>query len=247
MTLSDGRGPNSAVCSMLAMSLLLMSLTLVGCAPHQGMPSSEQTAPADQHLPFDGASDTGGIFPTDSLTPIAIPAGIPIAVRLRTSLSSATSRRGDSFEAVLDEPIVVRGKIVVPGGANLTGKVLDARAAGKSQEAGYMRLALTAVSLNGRSLPIQTSSIFVKLGSHREQNSTTLTAPPADGVVIGGVSTSGAAGNGKNTLMGATRLAASTAAAVRPGADHATGNKDVGLSAARRLTFRLAQPLPLGS
>jgi hypothetical protein len=247
MKLSDGRGPTSAVCSMVAMSLLLMSLILVGCAQHQGMPTADQTAPPDQHLPFDGTSDTGGIFPTGSLTPTAIPAGTPIAVRLRTSLSSATSRPGDSFEAILDEPIVVRGNIVVPGGANLTGKVLDARAAGKFQEPGYMRLALTAVMLNGRSLPIQTSSIFVKLGSHREQNSTTLTTAPADGVVIGGVATSGAARKGKNSLMRATTLAPSTAAAVQPGADHATGNKDVGLSAARRLTFRLAQPLPLGS
>ena len=217
MKSSDGCWRNVAVLSVVLSRLM----TLAGCSQHEGVPTSEQTAPADQHLPFDGTSDTGGIFPTGSLTPTAIPAGTPIAVRLRTSLSSATSRPGDSFEAVLDEPIVVRGKIVAPGGANLTGKVLDAKAAGKFQEPGYMRLALTAVSLNGRSLPIQTSSIFVKR-SHREPASsapagTSSTGSPirvstdrvsTDRVSIGRASTGGASGNGKGTLIGASTRAA---------------------------------------
>ena len=42
------------------------------------------------------------------------------------------------------------------------------------QEPGYLRLALTAISLNGKVLPIQTSSIFVKRGSHEKRNVTIL-------------------------------------------------------------------------
>jgi hypothetical protein len=251
MKSSDGCWPNSALYSLVLS--LLVSLNLAGCSQHEGVPTSEEAASPDQHLPFDGASDKGGIFPTDSLIPAAIPAGTSVAVRLRKSLSSATCRPGDSFEAVLDEPIIVRGKIIAPSGSNVTGKVLDARAAGELQESGYLRLGLTAVSLNGRSLPIQTSSIFVKRSSHRQQNPTTLAGARISetsssgastvGASIEPVSTGGLVGSGQRSLIGA-----STRTAVGIVVDHATENtenKDVGVSAERRLTFRLAQPLPL--
>ncbi len=251
MKLSDGSWPNSAACSIMLTSLVLMSLTLAGCSQHESVPISEETAGADQHLPFDGTSDRSGKFPTGSLTPTAIPAGTPLAVRLRTSLSSATSRPGDSFEAVLDEPIIVRGQVVAPRGAIVAGKVLDARASDQLQEPGYMRLALTAISHNGKSLPIQTSSIFVKRGSHGKRNLNEVIGASMSEASIGGTSISKAsigkaatgslARNGRGTLIGA-----STGPAGGLETDYATGNKDVGVAPERRLTFRLAQPVPLG-
>jgi hypothetical protein len=238
MKSSDGSWRNAAV-----LFVVFVVLILAGCAQHEAMPTAEETANTDQHLPFEAASDKGGIFPTGSLTPTAIPAGTPLSVRLRTPLSSATSRPGDSFEAVLDEPIVVHGKVVAPRGANVTGKVLDAQAAGELQESGYMRLALTAFSFNGQSFPIQTSSIFVKRNSRHEQSSTLLPrtpigGKPVDTVLISKVSSSGLGGSLQGTVVGA-----STSTGI--GADHTNESKDVGVSAERRLTFRLAQPLPL--
>jgi hypothetical protein len=244
MKQSDGSWPNTGGCAFMKLSLLLACLILSGCSQHQGMPMSEETVRMDQHLPFDGTSDKGGIFPTGSLIPTAIPAGTSFAIRLRTGLSSATSRPGDSFEAVMDEPVVVRGKIMVPAGASVTGRVLDARTAGSLQGPGYMRLALIAVSLNGQFLPIQTSSIFVKLGSHHGPNSATPAGAPAEGVSIDGVSASGSVGRDKGALIG-TSTTGSTASQF--GADSSAEIHDVGFSADRRLTFRLAQLLPLGS
>jgi hypothetical protein len=233
---------------------VLSVVLIAGCSQHQGLPTSEETPSADQHLPFDAASDKSGIFPTGSLTPTAIPAGTPLAIRLRTPLSSATSRTGDFFEAVLDEPIVVRGRTVASRGASITGKILEARAS-ELQEPGYMRLALTAVSLNGQSLSIQTSSIFVKRrGSRHEQNATasvvasgsqvaaTIDKVSTPKILIGHISTIDGTGNSKAALVGA-----STRATMQPGADQSVEDRDVGLSSERRLTFRLAQPVPLGT
>jgi hypothetical protein len=213
MKSSDGSWRNAA-----ALSVVLVGLTLAGCSQHEGMPTAKETAAADQHLPFEATSDKGGISPTASLVPGAIPAGTPLAVHLRTLVSSATSRSGDTFEAVLDEPILVRGQTVAPRGAILAGKVLDARASGQSEDQGYMRLALTAISLDGKSLPIQTSSIFVKRGSHEKRNMT--------------------------VISGASISPASTGAA-ESGMAYAAENTDVGVAPERRLIFRLAQPLPL--
>jgi hypothetical protein len=201
--------------------VLLLALTLAGCSQRESLPTSVETVSADQHLPFEGTSDKAGNFPTGSLTPTAIPAGTPVTIHLQLSLSSASSRPGDPFDAVLDEPIVVRGQTIAPRGAVLVGKVLDAKPADQFQEPGYLRLALTAISLNGKLIPIQTSSIFVKRGSHEQRNVTIL----RDG------------SGKKGALIGASIDA--------PGTTFATGSMDVGVAPERRLTFRLAQSLPL--
>ncbi len=266
MKLSGGFWPKSAVPSV--MLALLMGLTLAGCSQHDATPAPGEAASMDQHLPFDGRSDKAGIFPTGSLTPTAVPAGTPLAVHLQTSLSSATARPGDAFEATLDEPILVRGRVVAPRGAKVTGIVLDARAAGELQEAGYMRLALTAVDLNGQSLPVQTSSIFVKRGSHAQRTLNRATGFPiveasSGQVVISKASLSErglgekslsekamsekAMGKKSNVSLGSvkgTLIGASTGPAGLE-ADYPIENKDVRVAPERRLTFRLAVPLPL--
>jgi hypothetical protein len=268
----------SAVCS-----LLLLSLVLAGCSHHDGIPTSGVASP-DQHLPFDASSDKGGIFPTGSLIATAIPAGTPLAVRLRTALSSATSRAGDSFEAILDEPIMVHGKMLAPRGSVVSGKVLDAKAASALQEPGYMRLALTSVTLQGQPVAIQTSSIFVKRNLRHERNPITLAGAHIKGAPIGGSTSIGGA-TLDATSIGATSLGATSVSGTIIGVGSAMGasidtvstrslegnghgngnligastsrpaevvledpieNQDVGVSAERRLTFHLAQPLPLG-
>ncbi len=201
--------------------VLVITLMMCGCARRDSLPMVEESVSADQHLPFDATSNKGGISPTGSLAPAAIPAGTPVTIHLRLSLSSASSRAGDPFEAELDEPIVVRGHTLVPRGAVLAGRVLDARASDRFQEAGYLRLGLTAISLNGRVMPIQTSSIFMKRGSHEQRNVTII----RDG------------SGSKGALIGASVDA--------PGTTYATGSMDVGVAPERRLTFRLAQSLPL--
>src|SRR5713226_9497803 len=211
---------------------LVLAMTVGGVRQPVQTASDENTA-GDQQLPFDRASDKKGISPTGSLMPAAIPAGTPITIRLQSSLSSAASRSGDAFEAVLDEPIIVEGQTVAPRAATVTGKVVYAKASGHLQDPGYLRLTLTEISVNGKSLPVQTSSIFVKGGSHEKRNLE----------MIGGGAGGGAlAGGGKGALIGTA-----VGAAGGTGAAYATGKTDVGFAAERRLTFRLTQPLPVRS
>jgi hypothetical protein len=202
-------------------SVLLLGLILTGCSQRESLPTSEESVSADQHLPFEGTSAKAGIFPTGALTPIAIPAGTSVTIHLRLSLSSASSRSGDPFEAVLDEPIIIHGRTLAPKGAVLTGKVLEARASDPFQGPGYLRLGLTAIALDGKVIPIQTSSIFMKRGSHEQRDVTII----RDG------------SGKKGALIGASVDA--------PGSTYATGSMDVGVAPERRLTFRLAQPQPL--
>jgi hypothetical protein len=201
--------------------VLPMALFLAACAQRDALPTADENVAADQHLPFEGTSDKGGIFPTGSLAPAAIPAGTPVAVHLRATLSSATARSGDSFEATLLEPIIVRGQTLAPRGTILAGRVQEARPAGPLQDSGYMRLALTAVSLQGRSFSIQTSSIFLKGGLPQKHDLRVTTAAQR-----------------KTTLLGAS-IASGSAVPV----PYASVNQDAAVAPGRLLTFRLVQPL----
>jgi len=219
-----------------ALTMVVLALA-VGCSRQPGQTASDENTAGDQQLPFDRASDKKGISPTGSLMPAAIPAGTPITIRLQSSSSSAASRSGDAFETVLDEPIIVEGQTVAPRGATVTGKVVDAKASGHLQDPGYLRLTLTEISVNGKSLPVQTSSIFVKGGSHEKRNLEMIGGGAGGGALIGAL-----AGGGKGALIGTA-----VGAAGGTGAAYATGKKDVGFAAERRLTFRLTQPLPVRS
>ncbi len=206
--------------------LLLLTLVLAGCSRQSGPAASDNSG-----MPFDRPADKKGVSPTASLLPASIPAGTPIAIRLQSSVSSASSQSGDSFEAALDEPVVINGQAVAPRGATVTGKVVEAKASGNLQDPGYLRLTLTAISIDAKLLPIQTSSIFVKGGSHEKRNLEMIGGGAAAGALIGGL-----AGGGKGALIGTT-----IGAAGGTGTAYATGKKDVGFAAERRLTFRLTQ------
>lgn len=99
--------------------------------------------------------------PTRALPDVVVPIGTPIVIRLQSAVSSATSHAGETFEATLDEPIVSQGETIVPRGAAVIGRVISARSSDSSQP-GYLRLALSALRLDGTMQELHTSAVFAK-------------------------------------------------------------------------------------
>jgi len=117
-------------------------------------------------LPFDRVSDAGGISPTDGFEGNEIPAGTQLNIRLQLPLTSASARVGQSFSAVLDSPVIVAEKTIVPRGALVTGSVMASKASAELDDPGYLRLTLISMVVNGKTVPLATSSVFVKGGSY---------------------------------------------------------------------------------
>jgi hypothetical protein len=145
--------------------LIFVALGLTVACGRQ--PSVPETASGDaQKLPFDRESRGNGVSPTKSLVPEAtrLPEGAAIAVRLRAPLSSASAHAGNTFDGTIDEPVVDEGRTLIPRGAAAVGRVLDAKQSA-GNERGYLRVALVSVQVGGKTVLLDTSSIFAKAGA----------------------------------------------------------------------------------
>ena len=152
---------------MIVVALTQTILLIVGCTRQLNLQASNEKTKSEQ-LPFEYTADATGISPTASLISAEIPAGTPITIRLQADLNSAACRSGDGFDAVLDKPIFLQGQSLAPAGSAVRGKVLAAKASGSTHDPGFLRITLTEISVNGRFLSLQTSSIFAK-GVSREK------------------------------------------------------------------------------
>jgi hypothetical protein len=142
-----------------ALACSRQSVTLTSDPPASNTPSQ---------LPFNRSSQPSGTSPTADLTSKQVPVGTSLVVRLQSPLSSADAHPGDRFDAVLDEPIMLEQQTLAEPGAPVQGRVVAVEPARSGQSLGYLRLTLVTLTINGKALALETSSIFAKGKSEHE-------------------------------------------------------------------------------
>jgi len=164
---------------------------------------------------------------------VTIPEGARLDVIVDETLTSKRSHAGDNFAASLADPVMKDGKTIIPAGAHLTGRVVDAKEAGRLHVPARLSVALTSVEVSGKSYDIDTNTIGEAGKNHNKRNIGFIGGGAAGGALIGGL-----AGGGKGALIGSlVGAGAGTAGAA------ATGKKDISLPAETRLQFRLLRPV----
>jgi hypothetical protein len=88
-----------------------------------------------------------------------LPSGTLLTVQLENSLSTAKVRDGDTFTASVAAPLTIDGDALIERGAVATGQVESVRAQSGS---GYFELRLSALTVEGRQLALQTTSLFTR-------------------------------------------------------------------------------------
>ncbi|HEY1272451.1 MAG TPA: hypothetical protein VGF08_10725 [Terriglobales bacterium] len=183
-------------------------------------------------MPFDRQPRAEGISPSQSIIPSIskLPVGTPITIRLQVPISSAWAHAGDRFKAILDDPVVIEGQTVIARGSAVSGHILAARPSSMPDSPGYIRLALSTLNFEGKALPVETSSVFAKAGSHTSRRAAKA-SEQAGSAFLGD--------SGTGSLLGTATNSGSNS----PAGDNAP--MDISLNSDRRLTFRIAQPVDL--
>jgi hypothetical protein len=96
----------------------------------------------------------------------SLPSGTLITVSLNNSFSVVGTHPGDSFTASLAGPVMVDGDTLIERGTPATGvveSVLPPTArTGVAANPGLLRLSLRSIGMDGRSVTLQTSSLFAR-------------------------------------------------------------------------------------
>jgi len=83
---------------------------------------------------------------------VTVPKGTAISATVGQTLATNKNKVGDTFAASLTTPIKIEGKIVIPKGAHVTGRIVKV----KKHE---LKVTLASVEIHGKSYQLDTNSI----------------------------------------------------------------------------------------
>jgi hypothetical protein len=131
-------------------------------------------------------------------TGYTIPTGSKIVIRMIDSINSETNKIGETFIAVLDEPISQGGVEVIPRGVDVRGRIANINEAGRIAGSAQLGLELTQISVNGIPYSVTTSE-YTEVGEGRgSQTAKRAGGGAAVGAIIGAI-----AGGKKGAAIGA--------------------------------------------
>jgi len=214
-------------------------------------PSASQPEPAQpQDQQQDG--DTAAAAPAQQEPPahpaqplpatLTLPAGTLIPVRINQWLSSDRNHAGDTFSAVLEQPLVVHGWVVARRGQTVIGRVDVAQKASDGNGVSKLGLEITELSLvDGEQVPVSTQ--MQEAAPSRAYPGST----ERDVATVGTTTVLG-------TIVGAT-VGGRTGAAIGAGLGATAGlaavlytrGRPTSLAPETLLSFRLAAPLEIST
>jgi hypothetical protein len=197
-----------------------LAVFLVGCSqPAQQSPVSSST-PAPEAAP-------------PKPEPVTIGTGTPLKIRTATTLSTKSTKTGDTFTATLAEPIVIDGKVVAPRGAQVSGLVVDSDDGGRVKGVASLSVRLSQLRVGEHNVAIQTSTIARRARTTKKKDAVKVGIGAGIGAAIGAI-----AGGGQGAAIGAA-----SGGAAGTGVVLATHGEPAVIGAESVLTFKLTAPM----
>jgi hypothetical protein len=160
---------------------------------------------------------------------VELPAGTNLVVRMIDGVDSEVNRVGQTFAASMDQPVTMGGETIIPRGADVVVKLVDAKESGKLTGTAMLTLDLMSVKVDGRMVDINTQSVSRESDSRGQRTAKVAGGGAVLGAIIGGI-----AGGGKGAVIGAGAGGATGA-----GVEEVTKGQRVKVPSETRLTFVL--------
>jgi hypothetical protein len=182
----------------------------------------------------DSASNTPSTPPPPPVPQkITIPAGTQLSIRLNDEVNSEKAQVGDVFHGSISSPVAIDDQTAIPTTADVEGRVVDVKSAGRFAGQSVLTLELTKLTMNGKSYSLQTSQ-WTKSGNGRGKSTAAkVGGGAAVGAVLGGIF-----GGGKGAAIGAA-----AGAGAGTGVSAATKGQQIILHPEAIIAFQLQGPI----
>src|SRR6185369_12929332 len=87
---------------------------------------------------------------------LELPAGTNLTIRMIDAVDSEVARTGQTFQASLDQPVVIGNNVAIPRGADVVVKLVDAKESGTFTGRAELALSLQSIKVNGRAVEMNT-------------------------------------------------------------------------------------------
>ena len=143
--------------------------------------------PAEQQEEF--KSEPIAVEPPPAPEPeiITVPAGTLLDVRLAEPISTRTNKAGDGLVAILDQDLVVQGKVVFPEGAKAYGTLLAVEGSGRVEGRAEMTITLTELRVGEETYRVETGNITIQAEGTEGRDAKIIGGAAGVGALLGGI------------------------------------------------------------
>ena len=167
--------------------------------------------------------------PAKAPAPVTVPAGTVLSVLLTQAIDVDSTQTGMTFKGLLDDPVMLGGKVVIPRNVAVALQVAKVEQAGDFKGSDAVSLKANSLSFGGRKYDIVTNYVEKKEEGEGKKTTRKVAGGAGLGAIVGGI-----AGGGTGAAIGA--LAGAGAGAIVS----ATGTQHLKIPAETRLQFKLS-------
>ena len=160
--------------------------------------------------------------------PVTVPANTTLNVRLTETIDVDVTKTGATFRALVDDPVMLDGKVVIPRGAAVAVQAANVAQSGKMKGSDKISLKANSITFGGRTYEIVTAYVEAKGSGEGKKTARKVGGGAGLGAVVGGI-----AGGGSGAAIGAAVGGATGAVVASQGQEH------LKLPAETRLQFQL--------
>lgn len=185
--------------------------------------------------PLEGDDDDRSEPVRPRATSMVLPEGTELHLILEEGLSSATSRTGETVTARVERAVSEDGRIVLPGGTVLQGRVTDVRSSGRVSGRARVAVDFDRIVVRGRTHELDASPILAEAPSQSGRDAKIVGGSAAAGAILGAI-----ADGKKGAVRGAVVGAGAGGAAVL-----ITKGREIEMPAGSRWTITMRNSLRL--